>query len=170
MATAACPPAAPPPVPLPPTPEERELARSPGSSPEQIAAREKVVRDFYHNKEGLGDERCAQDLKGMDLTKPVEVVDFPPPETMKQYVRKGAAKPGNFFDPIGGQSADSLGLNGDPAIRESKTFKTPPGQGLKSTAAPITDDWTDRNNPVHTKGGGTQIVVDGPTRDMFAGA
>jgi hypothetical protein len=155
---------------LPPTQQERELARSAGSSPEQIATREKVVRDFYHNRPGLGDDRCNQDLKGIDLTQPVEVVDFPPPDTMQQYVRKGAPKPGNFFDPVGGQSADSLGLNGDPAIRESKTFKTPPGQGLKSTAAPITDDWTDRNKAVQTKGGGTQIVVDGPTRDKFTGA
>lgn len=153
-----------------PTQAERDLAKKPGTSPEQRAAREKVARDFYHGKDGLGDVRCEADLKGIDLDQPVEVVDFPPPETMQQYVRKGAKKPGNFFDPIGGQSGDSLGLNDDPAIRESKTFKSPKGQGLLSTAAPIVDNWTDKNKAVMTKGGGKQMVVDGPTRDAFTGA
>ena len=159
---AAAPPAAP-----AVTDAERALAASPGNSPAQKAAREKVVRDFYKGKPGLGDARASQDLKGIDLDKPVQVVNIPPPPKMSQYVRKSSGKPGNFFDPIGNQTGDQLGLNDDPKIRESKSFVTPKGVALQSTAAPIVDDWTDAKNPVNTKGGGTQMVVDTATRDMF---
>jgi uncharacterized Zn-binding protein involved in type VI secretion len=162
-AAAAAAPAATPAV----TDAERSLAASPGNSPEQIAAREKVLRDFYKGKPGLGDDRASQDLKGVDLSKPVEVVDIPPPAQMSQYVRKSSGKPGNFFDPVGNQSGDALGLNDDPQIRESRSFTTPRGQALRSTAAPIVDDWTDPKNPVNTKGGGTQMLVDSATRDLF---
>jgi hypothetical protein len=125
-----------------------------------------VARDFYRNREGLGEERAGQAIKGIDLDKPVEVVTFPPPPTMQQYVRKGK-DPGNWFDPVGGQSGDSLGLNADPMIRERKAFVTPKGQGLISTAAPIIDDWTDKAHPINRRGGGRQIVVDKPTLKLF---
>ncbi|HUL16861.1 MAG TPA: polymorphic toxin type 46 domain-containing protein [Terriglobales bacterium] len=150
-----------------PTADEQALAAQPGSSPEQISAREKVVQNFYEGKPGLGADRASQDLKGIDLTKPVEVVDIPPPPTMAQYVRKATGKPGNFFDPLGNQTGSQLGLNDDPVIRVAKTFKTPKGQALKSTAAPIVDDWTNKAKPVKTAGGGTQMVVDSATRDRF---
>jgi uncharacterized Zn-binding protein involved in type VI secretion len=162
-AMAAAPPAAAPAV----TDAERSLAASPGNSPDQIAAREKVVRDFYNGKPGLGPDRASQDLKGVDLNKPVQVVDIPPPPQMSQYVRKTSGKPGNFFDPLGNQTGDQLGLNDDPAIRVQKTFVTPKGQALRSTAAPIVDDWTDPKKAVITKGGGTQMVVDSAIRDLF---
>jgi len=149
------------------TDAERALAASSGSSPEQKAAREKVVREFYKDKPGLGDARASQDLKGIDLEKPVEVVDIPPPAKMSQYVRKTSGKPGNFFDPVGNQTGDQLGLNDDPKIREAKSFVTPKGKALRSIAAPIVDNWTDPRNVVNTKGGGTQMVVDSATRDLF---
>lgn len=149
------------------TDEERALAAKAGTSPEQKAAREKVVREFYKDKPGLGDDRASQDLKGINLDKPVQVVDIPPPAKMSQYVRKTSGKPGNFFDPVGNQTGDQLGLNDDPKIRMSKSFATPKGKALRSTAAPIIDDWTDPKNPVNTKGGGTQMVVDSATRDLF---
>ncbi|MFT3783679.1 MAG: hypothetical protein QM790_16830 [Nibricoccus sp.] len=151
-----------------PTAKEVELAKTPGQTPEQRAAREKVARDFYHEHPTLGDDRCDEDIRGIDLNQPVEVVEFPPPPQMGQYVRRSASAPGNFFDPIGGQSADSMGLNGDASAREYRTYTTPHGQGLKSTAAPITDTWTDANNPVVTRGGGQQIVVDKPTSAKFS--
>jgi hypothetical protein len=162
-AAAPAPPAAGPVV----TDAERALAASPGNSPDQIAAREKVVQDFYNGKPGLGPDRASQDLKGIDLNKPVQVVDIPPPPQMSQYVRKTSGKPGNFFDPLGNQTGDQLGLNDDPSIRVQKTFATPKGQALRSTAAPIVDNWTDPKNPINTKGGGTQMVVDSATRDLF---
>lgn len=153
-------------APLAVTPNEQTLAASSEVSDQARAARQKVVMDFYRNGEGLGEDRAAQALKGIDLDKPVKVVDFPPPPTMQQYVRKGKS-PGNWFDPVGGQSGDALGLNTDPAFRELKTFKTPKGKGLLSTAAPIKEDWTDPAHPVDCKGGGKQIVVDEAARKLF---
>lgn len=162
-------PAALPAAPPLPTQFEVDLARNPGNSPEQVSAREKIVRAFYHGREGLGHARCEADLQGIDLTQPVEVVDFPPPEEMRQYVRKGGKIPAIFFDPAGGQSAESLGLCGDSAIRELATFKTAKGQGLLCTAAPIKDDWSDPKKPVVAGGGGRQMVIDRATRSVFTG-
>lgn len=147
-----------------PTPAEVQMAKEPGTSPEKRAAREKVARDFYSDHPSLGEDRFEQDVKGIDLDEPVEVVSFPPPPTMKQHVREGG-KPGVFFDPVGDQEPESLGINGGGRV--AKEFSTPPGEGLKSTAAPIVDDWTDPANPLETPGGGTQIVVDKETRDRF---
>jgi uncharacterized Zn-binding protein involved in type VI secretion len=162
------PPSAPPPAAASTvTDADRALAASTGNSPDQIAAREKVVQDFYNGKPGLGPDRASQDLKGIDLNKPVQVVDIPPPPQMSQYVRKTSGKPGNFFDPLGNQTGDQLGLNDDPNIRVQKAFATPKGKALRSTAAPIVDNWTDPKNPINTKGGGTQMAVDSATRDLF---
>jgi hypothetical protein len=94
-------------------------------------------------------------------------VNIPPPDHVDQYV-KAHGNPGNFFDPIGGQSADHLGLNGDPNLRQSRTFsvaKTDPSQqALVSKNGPIIDDWTDASNPVPTRGTGTQMTVDNTTK------
>src|SRR6266513_1505855 len=54
-----------------PSDAERTLAAQPGTSPAHRAAREKVVRDFYQDRPGLGADRANQDLKGIDLNKPV---------------------------------------------------------------------------------------------------
>lgn len=149
------------------TPFEIEEARRPGGTPLQQLCREKLVRSFYDSHpDGLGATRCDSALRGIDLTRPVEVVAFPPPAVMEQYVRRGAL-PGNWFDPIGGQSADSLGLNG--SARSAKRFAMPAGQGLRSTANVIVEDWTDPGNPVLCTGGGIQMVVDDNVRDGVLG-
>ena len=174
-----------------PTQAEKDLAAQPNANPDdgknaaRVTAREKVVRDFYEGRPGLGQQRADQDMGvggspprangnpkgyGIDLQGPVKVVDIPPPPKMEQYVKKHG-NPGNFFDPVGGQSGDKLGLNDDPAIRKSTTFNTPvtnpKQQGLVSQNGPIVDDWTDPNNPVQTKGGGTQMTVDDDTKKGF---
>lgn len=141
---------------------DRELAKSTGTSAEIIAARKNVVTDFYE-RNGMSN-KLNDELPGIDMTKPVEFVSFPPPETMSQFVREGG-KPGRFFDPVGGQSPGSLGIDGTGRV--PMTFKTPPGEGLKSTAAPIVDSWTNPANPVSTLGGGTQIVVGFDTLGTF---
>jgi uncharacterized Zn-binding protein involved in type VI secretion len=166
-------------TPWSPTPDEAALAASPGDSPAQRAAREKVLRDFYERyaSDGMGQARADQDMGvggkpprpngsplgyGIDLSLPLQVVKFPPPATMDQYTRATgpyAGKPGNFFDPVGGQSGDALGLNADPALRKAVTFKMPPGEGLFSGNGPIIDAWTDKDKALLTKGGGKQVTV-----------
>ncbi len=148
-----------------PTPEDVELAKTPGNTPEQRAARTKVAKAFYKSEPSLGEKRFKQQVKGIDLSQPVEVVEFPPPDTMQQYVRETHQSPGNFFDPVGGQSADALGVSSEGRV--SKTFKTPKGKGLMSTSAPIKDDWTNADNPVMCKGGGKQIIVGSDTKSKF---
>ena len=149
------------------------MAATPGDTAAQRQAREKVLRDFYH-RNGLKQADADQDMGvggspprpngnpigyGIDLGKPLSVVHFPPPDVMYQHVRKSVGRPGNFFDPVGGQTGDALGLNTDTNIRKYVAFKMPPGEGLLSSNGPITDTWTDKANPVNTKGGGTQLNV-----------
>lgn len=90
------------------------------------------------------------------MTHPVEAVSFPPPDFMSQHVREHGY-PGNWFDPIGGQTPDSLGISGEG--RHVAQFKMPVGTGLKSTSRPIVDKWTNPSNPVATNGGGVQLLV-----------
>ncbi len=144
---------------------QRTLAAQPGTSPEKRAARELVVRYFYEGREGLGEDRCEQDLKSIDREHPVEVIRFPPPTVMHQNLRAAQGKPGNWFDPDGGQPVSRLGISG--VGRVLVAFSTPEGEGLLSIAAPINDDWTDPESPLYTEGGGKQIVVDDATRDRF---
>ncbi len=106
-------------------------------------------------------------MKGIDFSKPVEIVNVPPPKTMTQYVRKSWGQPGNWFNPDPSQTPDMLGLNGDPAIRELKEFATPVGKALKSCAAPIVDDWTDKTKALATKGGGIQMTVTDAMKNAF---
>jgi len=158
---------------LKPTPEEVELAKSKGSTPEHIAARDKVARHYLENNgftEGQIDNALgsASDgvIGGVDLSQPLEVVSFPPPDTMTQYV-KSHGHPGNWFDPLSNQSPDSLGLNGD--TRSLKAFKVPEGTGLQSYAKPVLDDWTVPANPVKTSGGGIQLLVNNSVKNSTIG-
>ena len=166
-----------------PTPDEVKLAKEPGDSPEKREAREKVVRDFCHRNGfsqdeastwmGVGGSPPRPNGKigpsgkpefGIDVSKPVACVNHPPPPTMDQYVRKAKGYPGNWYDPKGGQQGDHIGLNTDPAQRKHTTFHVPPGEALSTTAGPITDDWTDKDNPTHKPGGGPQYTVPHTTK------
>ena len=133
-----------------PTDAEAAQASAPGNTPEQRAAREKVVRDFYA-KSGLGSARADVDLGvfgmpprpnlhpkgfGIDLSKPLGVVNLP--ERLSQIVPANVrgALPGNVFDPRGTPLGDALGLGALPQVDALKTFFVPPGQGLLSTSGP----------------------------------
>ena len=156
-----------------PTPEEIELAKSKGSTPEHIAARDKVARHYLENNDYSSDQiDMALGSKngvvngGVDLKKPLEVMSFPPPDTMAQYVR-AHGNPGNWFDPVGGQTADSMGLN--QATRHVRQFAVPEGDGLLSSAKPVIDDWTVPKAPVPTSGGGAQLFVNDAIKDNAIG-
>src|SRR5690606_6780279 len=101
-----------------PTAEEIAIAKSEGNSNVHIQARGKVSRYFLQSNgfsetqiaTAIGDEATGID-GGVDLTKPVEIMNFPPSESMTQYVNSHGF-PGNWFDPLGNQTPDALGLNG----------------------------------------------------------
>ncbi|MEF3075930.1 hypothetical protein V2P20_12920 [Methylobacter sp. Wu1] len=146
-----------------PSPDEINLAKSPGNSDAHIAARNKVAKDFLE-KNGYSKEQIKEALGssdglivgGVDLSKPVGIMSFPPPESMSQYV-KSHGYPGNWFDPKGFQTPDSLGISGEG--RKLVSFKMPEGQGLLSYSKPIIDTWTNPANPIKTSGGGQQLFV-----------
>ena len=142
-----------------------DLAKAPGSLPIQRSARLQIIEDFYDRTPGLGKARCKQDIRGIDLNEPVEVIKIPPPDTMTQYMREGSGKAGNFFNPVGSQSAESMGISGQGRI--AKTFEAVEGEGLRSTAAPILDDWTASTNPILCSGGGQQVVVGDTVKAAF---
>ncbi|WP_188407615.1 polymorphic toxin type 46 domain-containing protein [Agarivorans gilvus] len=148
-----------------------KLALSYGDSPKQIAAREKVAREYLENngftKEQIHDALGAPDGSkdgGIDFTQPVEVISFPPPESMTQHV-KSHGYPGNWFDPNSNQVPDSLGISGEG--RTVKKFKVVESTGLKSVAKPVIDNWTTPGVDVHCRGGGTQLLVNDDTKSRI---
>lgn len=154
-----------------PTPEEITLAKNEGSSSAHTHARSKVSRHFLESN-GFTDSQIANAIGdegagiegGIDLTRPVEVMSFPPPEKMTQYV-KSHGFPGNWFDPLGNQTPDELGLSGEG--RALASFKMPSGQGLLSCSKPIIDNWTNPNSSVSTAGGGKQLLVNDETKKLI---
>lgn len=151
-----------------PTLGEIALAKSEGASSEHIQARTKLSRHFLKSNgftesqiaNAIGDEGAGIE-GGVDLTKPVEVMNFPPPEQMTQYV-KSHGFPGNWFDPQGNQTPDALGLSGEG--RTLTPFKMPSSQGLLSYSKPIVDNWTNPGVSVSTAGGGKQLLVNDDTK------
>lgn len=151
-----------------PTQQDIALAKSEGTTSSHLQAREKVSRYFLEQHgfsenqiaNAIGDEE-AKIEGGVDLTKPVEVISFPPPDEMTQYV-KSHGFPGNWFDPTSSQTPDELGLSGEG--RTLTSFQMPPGNGLQSHSKPIIDDWTNPANPVSTAGGGKQLFVNDETK------
>ncbi len=155
-----------------PTAEDIALAKSEGSSSLHIQARETVARDFLKNngftQDQIEDALGAPDGSkngGIDLSKPVEVITFPPPEKMVQYV-KSHGYPGNWFDPLSTQTPEMLGISGE--TRTLKSFTVVPGSGLKSIAKPVVDNWTNPENPIATSGGGIQLLVNDETKSMIS--
>lgn len=154
------------------TPEEYALSQQPGNSPEQLAAREKVVR-AWHDEVGLGQAKADEALTGIDLNHPVHVTEFPPPPTMDCNVGNSHGYPGNWMDAQGGQDPGALGVT--DRQRTPRTFdvnnpQPPDNRGLVSTAAPIDVTWEKDENgdplpPVHTPGGGEQTTVSNGARD-----
>lgn len=142
------------------TAEQTLAAKTPGDSPTQRDARAVVAKGFYDSN-GMA-TRYADDAKGIDFAKPVEVVAFAAGTQMFQFVRDGAKYLGNFFSPSAQALPTCLGISGTG--RTQVTASLPAGQGLQSVAAPIVDNWTTQGVPVQTEGGCTQVVVNNDTK------
>lgn len=155
-----------------PKKDDVNLAKSTGSSLEQIEARRNVTLD-YMSKNGFSEDQIFDALGspdgtkegGFDLTKPVEVINFPPPDSMTQYVAQHGY-PGNWFDPLSSQSPDELGISGEG--RTLKSFKVVEGTGLMSTAKPVVDTWTVPGKALVTNGGGIQLLVNDSVKSAIS--
>lgn len=137
------------------TAEQVATAKAPGDSADQRDARIAVAKGFYDSN-GMA-TRFNDDLKGIDLAKPVEVIAFSAGAQMYQFVRDGAKYLGNFFSPSAQALPTCLGISGTG--RTQVTAALPAGQGLQSVAAPIVDTWTTPGVSVQTEGGCAQVVV-----------
>jgi hypothetical protein len=171
-----------------PTQQEAYLAEQPGDSMEQRRARMVVARDFLA-KEGLyydfGSKemrpldagRVAGMLEGIDFAEPVVIgppPSVPPPQQMGQWQAPGGLR-GGYFAPVGATPAElglgelsvAWGLEGRPIkARVPKTYRFPPeGVGasklgyIRSTAAPIVDNWGVEGFAQPAGGGGTQWFI-----------
>ncbi|CBS86764.1 polymorphic toxin type 46 domain-containing protein [Azospirillum lipoferum] len=141
-----------------PTAEQVAVAKATGSSADQLNARV-VVASYFYASTDLTSARYADDSKGIDFSKPLEVIDIPAGTIWYQYVRTGydTVRFGNFFSPVVTATPDCLGISG--AGRAEYKAVLPSGQGLKSVAAPIVDNWTTPGTSVQTAGGCAQVVV-----------
>ncbi|MFP5515289.1 MAG: polymorphic toxin type 46 domain-containing protein [Alphaproteobacteria bacterium] len=141
-----------------PTADQVAVAKAAGASADQLNARV-VVASYFYASTDLTTARYADDAKGIDFSKPLEVIDIAAGTTWFQYVRTGydTVRFGNFFSPVVTATPDCLGISGTG--RAGYKAVLPTGQGLKSVAAPIVDSWTTPGTSVQTKGGCAQVVV-----------
>jgi uncharacterized Zn-binding protein involved in type VI secretion len=167
------------------TPHEVEIAKAPGTSPEQRAARQSIASKFYE-QHGLVFDRGTQEhrlldaaevrshVKGIDLDKPVSFGPPPAlPPALHQWQMPGYSQ-GQYFAHANA-TPDGLGIhhsgNKGPGAPLEKKVQTPydmePGGAyLTSTAAPIDDHWSERDASgkgiLHpTQGGAQQFYVPG---------
>jgi len=141
-----------------PTAEQVAVAKAAGSSADQLNARV-VVASYFYASTDLTSSRYGDDSKGIDFSKPLEVIAIPAGTTWFQYVRTGydTVRFGNFFSPVVTATPDCLGISGTGRAEYKAVL--PSGQGLQSVAAPIVDNWTTPGTSVQTKGGCAQVVV-----------
>lgn len=120
---------------------------------EQLA-RYETAYNFY-TRNGFSADRAMGHLAGIDYTKPVAIVEIPQGTQLAQHVAGGRV--GNYFAPSG-TPAEMLGIN--PAGRTPLLFEAAEStSALKSTAAPIVDNWTVPGEAFSASGGGTQFFV-----------
>jgi len=127
-----------------------------GLSCVNIEDRRKKIAYNYYRSAGYSHQRALDHMGGIDFSKPVSVQRLKGGKKVTQW--RDPSKPvGNYVtDP--GTSASQLGINPKGRVEEpfivSKDTKA-----LSSTAAPITDTWTDPTNPFDAAGGGRQFFL-----------
>jgi len=172
----------------PPTPQETAMAAQEGDSMEQRRARMVVSRHFLQT-EGLYYDFGSKEMRPLDgprVNGMLEGIDFgapvitgpppsvPPPEAMGQWQAPGGLR-GGYFAPVGATPAElglgelsvAWGIDGRPIKqRVPKNYRFPPaGIGasklgyIRSTAAPIVDNWGVENFDQPAGGGGTQWFI-----------
>ncbi|MGD0674448.1 MAG: PAAR-like domain-containing protein [Polyangiaceae bacterium] len=158
------------------SPSELALAAKPGSTKEQLKAREKVAKRFYKQKGAMTAAEARNHMRGIDFTKPLSVGPPPPipsPQACWQNPGGDPKRPGQYFaDP--GTSPGSLGIakNGNAFGAHGEYGAGPMGPKqatnygmdptttyMQSTAAPVNDTWSAPGHSYGTEGGATQRFV-----------
>jgi hypothetical protein len=146
------------------------------ADPGNPALREKLAREFYE-KLGWPKHKIDNHIKGIDFTKPVEIVEIQPGTKLSQWQAPGKRK-GEYFTEKG-TPPSKVGTSPNARIENNELVKKieteyvfdKPNDALKSTAAPITDRWSENIKgpkssnsfeivkPVDTEGGGVQYFI-----------
>ena len=130
-----------------------------GNANAPVTVRQRVAVAVNFLLESFADGEVLGYLKGIDFSKPVEVVTLQPGEAMFQYSN---GRVGNWFAKRGIGSRN-LGIS--DAGRERLEFRvSKPTRALKSTAAATGDTWTrgraaTRLGAELVDGGGAQFVI-----------
>jgi hypothetical protein len=105
-------------------------------------------------------------MRGIDFSKPVELVELPKGKLLSQYQAPNSSKGSYFAEP--NAKASELGINpkaklsNGTIVNKTKTiYQTNDNVTvLKSTAkSGVIDDWSVPNHPYETTGGGTQYFT-----------
>lgn len=157
----------------------RQADQGDGLDLERRAAKLGVAYMFYAGKNSgrVKPSKITSHLRGIDLSQPVEVVDV----SSQTFYQRGSpgSDNGAYYSQDIAIPPEELGAAGEvyprvdgvptpPAVprdRREVRFDATPALGLKSTAAPIDDDWsmpksdTDPGKVVACKGGATQLMI-----------
>ncbi|MBN8616841.1 MAG: RHS repeat-associated core domain-containing protein, partial [Deltaproteobacteria bacterium] len=142
------------------SPEDIDLARQPGATPEQIDARRRILTEFV-SPQDVNDH-----INGHDLTQPLFVGPPPTaPSQQTQYQINQDRAPGQYFADSG-FTPDELGIagqgkNGSGGLSDKQPFATsndPNTPYLQSSNAATYDVWSQKPTEIWTHGGGVQRV------------
>ncbi len=148
-------------------------------------ARRQAAYDFYEkNNPKMSPDDIKSHLNGIDFSKPVEIVKVSPAGSgpkgneLYQYTKvntEGKTLRGKYYTDNPNATPSELGVSDKysvndanwqktdqvrPVTQEKITFEeTNPVEGLRSTSAPIKDNWSLKNQDVQTEGGANQIYI-----------
>lgn len=144
-----------------------------------IAARTQIAIEFYqkHNP-GMDIANIKSHIKGIDFTKPIEIVNISQGKELIQYTKvntEGTVLRGDYYTDNPNNTPSQLGVSDkynvrDPnngwnytdeirSVNQERVTIPKDSEGLKSTSAEIDDTWSLKDQSVHTEGGGSQIYI-----------
>lgn len=154
------------------TPEQlaKEPNKDDGLDALRKAARYSVANQFYINHTTIDPYKRWSHLGGIDVNKPVEVVDVAKQTLYQRGIPGGStgqyfARDANAVPDQGGISEHVFAIQGGkqvppPVPRDSRVIQLgDPALALASTAASVLDTWSMPGHPVPCSGGGGQLMV-----------
>jgi hypothetical protein len=141
----------------------------------------KIMMSYqFYREQGFPIAEIGSHLMGIDFDQKVEIVTMPPPNLLSQWQipALGTESPrvgcywtipeestprslginpqGPRFDQLKGRPSSGVMMNRTEFNFQCSDISTPKMLVLKTRAAPIIDDWTDRTNPRSVYGGNEQ--------------
>jgi type VI secretion system secreted protein VgrG len=164
------------------TPYEKKLARKdqtvalePGELPGKVTVPDPgteegrkalATKHLMTGPPERSEEQAASHVNGIDLSKPVEIVEIQPGEPLVQY-NKPDGPQGKYFGPEGG-TPEQLGISGEGRVKQDFVGppRPPPVTALRTTAKDI-PDFTSRDGTLVPGGGGGGIQYQTPTPELM---